>query len=143
MRRAVCVLAVLLACAACTRSGGEADAVLHADLPAEGVGYTAEFSERAETEASGGYAAIVTKGQATFSYGIATGTINVTGVRKTYAGLLVGVAQGECEWILGEAATIDYTYTITIDGEEIPKYDENGDPLTENFCDLEFSQANP
>lgn len=91
----------------------------------------------------GGYAAIVTKGQATFSYGIATGTINVTGVRKTYAGLLVGVAQGECEWILGEAATIDYTYTITIDGEEIPKYDENGDPLTENFCDLEFSQANP
>lgn len=58
MRRAACVLAVLLACAACTRSGGEADAALHADLPAEGVGYTAEFSERAETEPSGGYAAI-------------------------------------------------------------------------------------
>ena len=60
MRRAACVLAVLLACAACTRSGGEADAALHADLPAEGVGYTAEFSEQAETEteASGGYAAI-------------------------------------------------------------------------------------
>lgn len=87
----------------------------------------------------GGYAGIVTRGAPKFSYGIATGTITVTGVRKTYAGLLVGVSHGDCEWVLGEAASIDYTYSITVNGTEIPKYDEvTGEPLTDNFCGLVF-----
>ena len=86
----------------------------------------------------GGYAGVVERGQASFSYGIATGTINVTNVRHTYAGLLVGQAYGSCDWVLGDAASIDYTYTITVDGVEIPKYDEDDNPLTENFYGIEF-----
>lgn len=86
----------------------------------------------------GGYAAIVTIGEPKFSYGIATGTITVSGTRKTYAGLLVGMSHGNCQWVLGEAASIDYTYSITVNGTEIPKYDDEGEPLTENFCGLIF-----
>lgn len=86
----------------------------------------------------GGYAGSVTRGAASFSYGIATGTITITGVKTTYAGLLVGRSTGECTWILGEAASIDYTYTVTVDGNEIPKYDGEGEPLEENFCGLAF-----
>ena len=86
----------------------------------------------------GGYAGVIEQGQPKFSYGLATGTITVTDVQTVYAGLFAGASYGECEWVLGEAASIDYTYTITVDGVTIPKTDENGDPIVDNFYGVEF-----
>lgn len=88
---------------------------------------------------TGGYAAIVTNGSPKFSYGIATGSITVNGAKTTYAGLLVGLSHGVCNWQLGENASVEYTYTVTIDGTEIEKFDEEGNPKTENFCGLTFA----
>ena len=86
----------------------------------------------------GGYAAIVTMGAPKFSYGIATGRITISGVKVTYTGLLVGMSHGDCGWVIGEAASIEYTYTITVDGQELAKYDEDGNPLESNFCGVVF-----
>ncbi len=86
----------------------------------------------------GGYAGVIEQGQPKFSYGLATGTITITDVQTVYAGLFAGASYGECEWVLGEAASIDYTYTITVDGVAIPKVDENGDPIEDNFYGVEF-----
>lgn len=87
---------------------------------------------------TGGYAAIVTNGSPKFSYGIATGSITVTGAKKTYAGLLVGVSHGQCNWQLGENASVEYTYDVTVDGTVIEKADEEGNPRVDNFCGLIF-----
>ena len=86
----------------------------------------------------GGYAGLVTRGTPSFSYGIATGSITVTGVKTTHAGLLVGMSNGECTWVLGEAASIDYTYTIIVNGVELDKYDNEGNPKVDNFCGIVF-----
>ena len=89
----------------------------------------------------GGYAGLVTRGAPSFSYGIATGTITVTDVKKTYAGLLVGMSNGTCNWVLGsgEDPLIDYTYTITVDGVELAKYEADGvTPKVDNFCGIAF-----
>jgi hypothetical protein len=87
----------------------------------------------------GGYAGLVRSGTAKFSYGIATGTIDVTGVRTVYAGLLVGASYGTCDWTLGAAASVDYTYTVTVNGITIEKEDEDGNPITANFYGIEFT----
>ena len=88
---------------------------------------------------TGGYAAVVKEGEAKFSYGIATGTIDVDNANKTYAGLLVGYSYGTCSWEIGESASVEYTYTITVDGVTIPKVDEiTEEPLEENFVGIEF-----
>lgn len=88
---------------------------------------------------TGGYAAIIKEGEAKFSYGIATGTIDVDNANKTYAGLLVGYSYGTCNWEIGESASVEYTYTISVDGVMIPKMDEiTGKPLEENFVGIEF-----
>ena len=91
----------------------------------------------------GGYAGVIEQGNGVFSYGIATGTMNVTNVQTVYAGLLVGAVMAESTidgpWKLDvQTVSIDYTYTITVDGEEIAKRDEEGNPLIENFYGITF-----
>lgn len=86
----------------------------------------------------GGYAGVVSGQQATFSYGIATGEINIFNAQRVYAGLFVGLSYGDCDWQPGEAASVDYTYTIRITDsngnvKEIDKVDVDGNPIRENY----------
>ena len=61
----------------------------------------------------GGYAASVEQGGATFSFGIANGSISIEDCGSAVVvGLLVGRAAGECNWNM--ALSSDYFYDIDI-----------------------------
>lgn len=92
----------------------------------------------------GGYTAIVKGGNPQFNYGLAKGTIDVNGVKTTYVGLLIGAVVGNEIWALGEAASMENTYDITVDGVVLEKYEYDVDgttiigPKDENLCGVHF-----
>ncbi|MBR1748028.1 MAG: hypothetical protein IJ735_07490, partial [Clostridia bacterium] len=70
----------------------------------------------AGTVYAGGYVGII-NGEMTLTYGIGSGTLTIDDCGIVYAGSLVGQVQKDTTY-KGVAATEDYRYTITVNGEE-------------------------